>query len=268
MLSAAAVEADPASLFRLGGQRLVVLGAGSGLGELVSRFLAALQADLLLVDIEPGVEDLAARLDAPAVVADITAEAGMGVVADAARDLGAVHGYVDVVGRMQRERLPEFTLAQWQEDFRVNLTHAFLAAQSLMPLIVASGGGAVVHVSSTMASRAGPSSPGYGPAKAALEAWVRQLAGQYGPAGIRVNAVAPGLFESPRFLATPGSEAVAAHCAQHTMLGQLGQPAQVAATIAFLLSPAAGYITGTVLPIDGGATAMDTTGLEGIPLHA
>jgi NAD(P)-dependent dehydrogenase (short-subunit alcohol dehydrogenase family) len=108
--------------------------------------------------------------------------------------------------------------------------------------------------------------PGYGPAKAALEIWVKQLAAEYGPAGVRVNAVAPGLFLSPRFVGNDSGRAAAQMLAGKTMLQRLGQPYEIAATVAFLLTSAAGYITGTSIPVEGGARSVDSTGLDDVPL--
>ena len=255
-------------LFRLDDDAYVVVGAGAGIGEHVSRTLVAMGARVLLVDVEAdALGVVAADLGAAHVVADVTTEDGVATVRDAVTaHIDRLHGYVDVVGRMQRKRLGDFTLAEWEEDFRVNLRHAFLVSQGLAPVIAAGGGGSIVHVSSVMGSRSGRKSPGYGPSKAALELWVKQLAAEYGPSGVRVNAVAPGLFLSPRFVGNEAGARAADALASRTMLGRLGQPFEVAATIAFLLTPAAGYITGATIPVEGGALSVDATGLDDVPL--
>ncbi|GAA5194448.1 hypothetical protein GCM10023346_21890 [Arthrobacter gyeryongensis] len=111
----------------------------------------------------------------------------------------------------------------------------------------------------------GLTAPGYGPAKAALQVWVKQMAAEHGPRGVRVNAVAPGLFLSPRYLARERSSSDAQALAARPMLRRLGQPFEIAATIAFLLSPAAGYITGTTIPVEGGSLSRDSTGLDALP---
>jgi NAD(P)-dependent dehydrogenase (short-subunit alcohol dehydrogenase family) len=254
-------------LFRLDDERYLVLGGGAGLGEHVSRTLVAMGAQVFLVDIDEGlVSKLADELGMPWACDDATTEEGMTRIArevDAAFD-GRLNGYVDVIGKMTRTPLPDFTLAQWHEDFRVNLTHTFLAAQHLMPLVNRTGPGSVVYVCTAMGSRAGRSAAGYGPAKAALQNWVKSLAAEYGPSGIRVNAVAPGLFLSLRLLAN--GEDFCDRLANRSMLGRLGQPHEVASAIAFLLSPAAGFISGVTIPVDGGATAKDVTGLDDLPL--
>lgn len=260
-------EVDHSALFRLDGRTHAIVGAGAGIGEHVARTLVALGAQVVCVDIdEASVRAVAADLKAPHVVADVTTEDGAAALAAAIdAEVDVLDGYVDVIGQMQRKALGEFSLAEWQQDLRVNLHHAFLLGQTLAPKVAQSPAGSIVHVSSVMGARAGRRSPGYGPAKAALEIWVKQLAAEYGDRGVRVNAVAPGLFLSPRFVSGAGAQAEPALSAR-TMLGRLGQPYEVAATVAFLLSPAAGYITGATIPVEGGSLSTDSTGLDDLPL--
>lgn len=255
-------DVDHAALFRLDGQHHVVIGAGAGIGEHIATTLTSMGAHVLCVDVDADIaKGVGHRLDAPWLMADATTPEGVAQVGAAIdREWARCDGYVDVIGRQTRRRLPAFTLQEWENDFRVNVLHAFLLAQELIPRLVAGGGGAVVHLSSTNASRSGHHSPGYGPAKAALEMWVRELATQYGPSNVRVNAVAPGLFLSPRFMANGG--ALAEQLGRNTPLHRLGQPYEVAATAAFLLTAAAGYINGAVVPVEGGLFATDPSGLN------
>ncbi|WP_172651659.1 SDR family NAD(P)-dependent oxidoreductase [Rhodococcus opacus] len=252
---------DHNSLFRLDGNSYVVLGAGGGIGEHVSRTIVALGGRVLCVDIDPdGVDAVATSLRMPSLVADVTTEEGIDVVATGAiAEFGHINGYVDVIGRMHRKQITDYGLADWDQDFRVNLAHAFLSSRRLPRLI---RHGAIVYVSSVMGSHGGRTAPGYGPAKAALEVWAKELAAEYGPRGVRVNVVAPGLFLSPRVVAAPRSPNDSRILAGRPMLGRLGQPFEIAATVAFLLSPAAGYITGTTIPVEGGSLSRDSTGLD------
>lgn len=252
-----------AGLFRFDGKSFVVLGAGGGVGEHIARTLTALGGQVLCVDREAAaIQQLAEELGMPYVAADITTELGLAGIAESARrEFGRISGYVDVIGQMFRQEITEYSLEEWDKDFTINLGHAFLAAKHLVPLM---DGGSIVHISSSVAARGGLMAPGYGPAKAALEVWVKQLAAAHGPKGIRVNAVAPGLFLSPRVEAREYNAADRKALNSGPALGRLGQPYEIAATIAFLLSPAAGYITGTTIPVEGGALIRDSTGIDGI----
>lgn len=104
------------------------------------------------------------------------------------------------------------------------------------------------------------------PAKAALNIWIKQLAEEYGPAGVRVNGVAPGFFLSPRMVENLDqvSTTAARSISQQPLLKRLGQPYEVAGTAAFLLTPASGYITGSLIPVEGGATSRDPLGFTKI----
>lgn len=252
---------DHASLFRLDGKSFAVLGAGGGLGEHVARTVVALGGQVLCVDIDPAAASAVAHgLKMPFVAADVTTEVGMtDVAAAAAADLGGINGYVDVIGQMLRAPMSDYGLKEWNRDFTVNLAHAFLAARELGPLVT---DGSIVHVSSVLATSGGRTAPGYGPAKAALEVWVKELANEYGPRGVRVNAVAPGLFLSPRMIAKERSAEDMQVLTSRPIRGRLGQPFEIAATVAFLLSSAAGYITGATIPVDGGSTSRESTGLD------
>ena len=254
---------DHTSLFRLDGKSYVVLGAGGGIGEHVSRTIAGLGGRVLCVDINAAAAcTVADALQMPALVADATTADGAARIAAATfNEFGRINGYVDVIGQMHRKELADYGLADWELDFRVNLGHAFLAARSLAPLV---SDGSIVHVSTVVATHGGLTAPGYGPSKAALQVWVKEMAAAHGPRGVRVNAVAPGLFLSPRYLAKERSDDDARVLASRPLLGRLGQPWEIASVIAFLLSPAAGYITGTTIPVEGGALSRDSTGLDAL----
>jgi NAD(P)-dependent dehydrogenase (short-subunit alcohol dehydrogenase family) len=256
-------QVDHSGLFRLDGTAHVVLGAGGGIGEHVARTIAGLGGRVLCVDINAGVvAGVAHALRMPFLVADATTEAGMDRIAGAAvAEFVQINGYVDVIGQMHRRNFSEYGLADWDLDFKVNLSHALLASRSLAPLV---SEGSIVHVSSVVGTHGGLTSPGYGPSKAALQVWVKEMAAQHGSRGVRVNAVAPGLFLSPRYVAKDRSGRESQLLASQPLLSRLGQPYEIAATIVFLLTPAAGYITGTTINVEGGSLSRDSTGLDGM----
>lgn len=254
-------EVPHGQLFRLEGRSFIVLGAAAGVGEHIVRTIVALGGAVLCVDRSAeAVELLADELGQPALAADFSTEAGMARVAGAASlHFGELAGYVDVAGQMHPQRIADYGLEHWQQDFAVNLGHAVLAAKYLNPLVVQ---GSIVFISSTVAARGGLMAPGYGPAKAALEVWVKQWANALGTSGTRVNAVAPGLFLSPRVEAKGYPDSEWEVLDSPPALGRLGQPAEIASAVAFLLTNAAGYITGSTIPVEGGALSRDSTGID------
>jgi NAD(P)-dependent dehydrogenase (short-subunit alcohol dehydrogenase family) len=141
--------------------------------------------------------------------------------------------------------------ADWLESFAINVSPAMVLARALAPMMAASGGGSIVNVGSP-AAIVGARKPSYAASKAALSGLTLSLARNLGPKGIRVNLFLPGPMITPMTEDWPEEKRAA--IAASSFLGRLCQPEESAAVIAFLLSPAASYITGAV--IDGTAGSM------------
>ncbi|WP_020518913.1 SDR family oxidoreductase [Catelliglobosispora koreensis] len=160
----------------------------------------------------------------------------------AVQDVMELAGRLDVVvlaaAYMPVARVTDTTDEQWQQALNATLGTAFAVSRAALPVMAA--GGAIVAVSSVNATLAAPSLPAYATAKAGLEGLVRQLALDYGPRGIRVNAVAPGLIGP-----TSHPDAAAGY-----PLGRVGTPGEVAHAVKFLAE--ATFVTGAVLAVDGG----------------
>jgi NAD(P)-dependent dehydrogenase (short-subunit alcohol dehydrogenase family) len=246
----------------LRGKRILVSGGTRGMGAAATGLLMHMGAQVIVsARTRPG--------DAGplSVIADAATPDGAQVIADAAtRELGGVDVIVHCVGASFAK--PGGTLAtsdaDWDAALATNLLSAVRIDRQLLPGMVSQGAGSIVHVSSAQWKRPSPSSPAYGPAKAALVSYSKMLATEFGPHGIRVNVVTPGFIVTSlaeqrieqirQDIGGTREQAVAELTAAigGVPLGRPGGPAEVARLIAFLASDAASYITGTEIVIDGG----------------
>ncbi|MGW6708230.1 SDR family NAD(P)-dependent oxidoreductase [Streptomyces sp. NPDC054956] len=246
---------DYASLHRLDGRGLVLLGAGNGIGRQTAHALAAGGARVLCVDVDgERARAVAAETGGTAYTADVTRrEAVRRLFDEAPALLGGlpVGGVVDIVGMARYAALPELDDAGWDWHFDLVLRHAWLAVQYGGEAVAAAGGGPLVFVASVSGLTAAPLHAAYGAAKAGLMSLVRSAAVELGPRGVRVNAVAPGVVRTPRVSALLGAEGRRIN-AENAPLGRVAETSDIAAALYFLASPQSSYITGQTLVVDGG----------------
>jgi len=164
-------------------------------------------------------------------------------------------GVVDTIHRAER-----FPHDEWEKDIETNLTGPFNVIRAAFEALAASGDGRVVVISSASAETGLPGQVAYTAAKAGLVGMAKTLAAEWGSRGIRVNVVMPGVIATPKVKALP--EPVKQGIAGALPLGRIGEPSEIAGTVAFLLSPAAAYITGNVIRVDGGY-GLNTASLAG-----
>lgn len=257
--------------------RVLVTGAASGIGRAVCLRLAedAAQrgqpARIAAVDLGPSpaldalVADLRAlEAEAIALPGDMgTVDAPARVVEEAVARFGGLDGLVSNAGINRPGRLLEYPVEDWDRMFAVNTRATWLLARAAHPALKASRG-AIVAVASMSGSNAHANLGAYGPSKAAVIMLARVLAQEFGPDGIRVNTVSPGMVRTGMTARVYENPELAAARAALVPLGRVATPEDIAAVVAFLLGPDARYVTGHDLVVDGGITGNLLGRLPGI----
>lgn len=250
----------PATLTGLAGKVAVVLGGAGAIGSATAELLAASGAAVVVADIavdagERSVERLVASGGQAAFIrADATDEAGVaGAVAAAVERFGRLDAAVTSVLHDRRAPAAQLALGDWEAVVAAGLTSAFLLSRAALPHLLAAGGGSLTFVSSIQARVGFPGEAAYASAKAGLTGLARQLAVEYGPHGVRVNTVQPSLVLTPDTLEDYAGRAEALRRVEACFpLRRAGRPRDIAAAVAFLVSDAAGFVSGIDLPVDGG----------------
>lgn len=226
----------------------VVTGGASGIGLAIARRLRSDGIDVATIDRQQSDAELA-------YTADVTDRPQVDAALAAIRDrLGPVTILVNAAGLDGFKRFANITFEDWQRVIDVNLNGVFHTIQAVLPDMVAAGWGRIVNISSSSTHSGTPYMAHYVAAKSAVNGLTKSLALEYGPSGITVNAIPPGFIDTPmlRKAAEQGFLGDIEESIARTPVRRMGQPEDIAAACAFLVSEEAGYITGQILGVNGG----------------
>lgn len=233
-------------------------GGASGIGRACAEALLAEGRTVALWDLSPITTVVAAELSGHGEVLDVTDEAAVGIAVErSASAMDGINGLVHAAGAVSTDVIGSLSAAAWDAVVNVNLRAHALLVQALVPHLRAANVAAVVAISSIEALVGNAAVPAYCASKAGLLGLTRSMAAQLGPEGIPVNAVCPGFIDTPMLAGALEVPGLRERFECRSPLGRIGQPAEVGAAVAFLMSSKASFITGTQLVIDGGITAVD-----------
>jgi gluconate 5-dehydrogenase len=248
-----------ANPFDLTDKIALVTGAYRGLGYAIARGLAQAGARVVLTGRkeEPLAGAAKALIDAGLRASTSIFDVTDGAAARAAvAAIEAEHGRLDILvnnaGIQRRHPMVEFPESEWNEIIATNLTAPFLVSQAALPGMIARRAGKIIHIASLMSDLARPTVVPYTAAKGGVRQLTRGMAVELAPHNIQVNAIAPGYFATEMNRALIDNAEFNAWVCKRTPAGRWGQPDEIAGLAVFLASPAANYMTGQILVMDGG----------------
>jgi len=257
---------------RFANKSMIITGAGSGLGQAVGERLAADGANLVLVDMNADgldatkklVEQVNSEAKVELVTADVTKEEDVKKYVDTTISaFGKIDGFFNNAGIEGKQNLTEdFGADEFAKVIAVNLNGVFLGMQHVLKHMHKQGTGAIVNTSSVGGIRGVGNQSGYAASKHGVVGLTRNSAREYGEMGVRINAIAPGAImtamveNSLKQLDPDNPEEAGKQFVQANPMKRFGKPEEVAGLVSFLLSEDAGFINGTVIPVDGGQHAM------------
>lgn len=245
---------DYRNLFDLSGKHALVIGAGSGIGEAVAQGLAAFGATVTCADVNLEAAERVAENVGQAVKLDVT---DAGEVERVISGLDALDILVSTPSINVRKPLLDYTEAEFERVVTLNLKGSFFALQAAGRRMAAQGHGSIVLFSSIRSQVVEPGQGVYAATKAGTLQLVKTLAAELGPQGVRTNAIAPGVVETPLTAPIKADPEWYRAYAEKGALGRWATPSEMVGAAVFLASDAASYVTGALLLVDGGWTAQD-----------
>ena len=251
-------------LFRLDGKNAIVVGAGAGIGQAVAHGCSAQGAWVACADVSrEAADETAARIrgdgrEASSYEVDIRKSAAVeATFADVVAQRGTLDVVVCTPGINVRKRLTEYTDEDFDRVIDVNLRGSLNVMKAAGRIMAAQGSGSIILFSSIRSLVVEPGQGVYAATKAGIVQMVRALAAELGPQGVRVNAVAPGVVDTPLTAQIKKNPEWYQAYADRSILKRWAKPEEMVGPTVFLASEAASYVTGTVLFADAGWTAVD-----------
>lgn len=245
---------------RLAGRKVLVTGAASGIGRAIARLFAAEGAQVALLDRDADkLAAASAEAGGTSVICDLMDSAAIAPAVDqAAAAMDGIDGVVNSAGVDLLRPLEAMTLEDWTRVLHVNLTAPMLVCRAALPAMRARGGGTMLAIASGAALRPLPQRTAYCAAKAGLVMFCKSLSIELAADNIRVNAICPGIIDTPMWRASwegaADPEAERAMILDRYVIKRVGQPDEIARAALFLTSADSSYVTGSALAIDGGRT--------------
>ncbi|MEU8224900.1 SDR family oxidoreductase [Kribbella sp. NPDC048915] len=243
-----------ANLFRLDGKHALVVGAGSGIGRESALALAAHGARVTCADRDLAAARETANGELAAYALDVLDDAA---IERAVTDLDPVDVLVFTAATNVRKRILDYTGEEFDRVVSLNLRASFQLVRAFGRGMAERGGGSIIGFSSIRGTTVEPGQSVYAATKAGLVQLLRTVAAELGPSGVRANAIAPGVVETPLTAQIKADQHWYDAYAHKGALGRWAQPHELAGAVVYLASDAASFVTGSVLAVDGGWTAVD-----------